>query len=144
MKKFLYVPIFAMLTVSCLRYEPIVDLKGIDQEQYEQDLAECRGYASQTRNYALRNALVGAGIGAAVGAATGDNRNAVGTGAALGGITGGVTGTGEELSEYEQVLVNCLYGRGYNVLNAGGKFTYKKASRHSAPEELKLKIESAE
>ena len=38
----------AVLVAGCAgSYRPIVDTKGADMSNYEQDLAECRGYASQ-------------------------------------------------------------------------------------------------
>jgi hypothetical protein len=35
--------ILALCTAACSS-GPIVDMKGVDQERYEQDLAECRQY----------------------------------------------------------------------------------------------------
>src|SRR5690606_39285529 len=40
--------VVALALAACARsYEPIVDMKGVDQARYQQDLAECRAYAEQ-------------------------------------------------------------------------------------------------
>lgn len=117
MKNYLYIPIFAMLFVSCAEYTPIIDMQGIDRVKYEQDLADCRGYSSQVQDNTMRNALIGAGIGAALGGVSGGSRNTVGTAAGIGAIGGGVSGKGKQVNEREKVLKNCLRGRGYELLN---------------------------
>ena len=35
------------LAACAQSYEPIVDMKGVDQARYQQDLAECRTYAEK-------------------------------------------------------------------------------------------------
>lgn len=99
---------------------PIVDMKGVSQYQYEQDLAECSQYADEV---AVGEKVVGgAGAGAAVGAAIGviwdgHDGNSVGRDAATGAVLGGAGGAGSGVSERRQVVKNCLRGRGYSVLN---------------------------
>ncbi len=131
MKNLITILAVSSFVVACSEYQPIVDMKGVDQYQYQQDKAECDAYAAQVQDNTGRNALIGVALGAALGAATGGNRNTVGTGAAIGGIAGGGTGKAKQLSEREQVLNNCLYNRGYNILNAtGGNLRYKAVDRY--------------
>ncbi len=90
---------------------------------YNQDLAECQGYANQVSP--VQDAAVGALGGAAGGAALGAVSGAlfkgvsVGEGAAVGAAAGGVLGlaggayTGTQ--NQKQVLNNCMRGRGYST-----------------------------
>ncbi len=99
---------------------PIVDMKGVNTHQYEQDLAECATYADEVE--VTRKALGGAAAGAAVGAVLGaiwdgHSGSDVGRGAASGAVLGGAGGVGSGLGERDQVVKNCLRGRGYHVLN---------------------------
>jgi hypothetical protein len=98
----------------------IVDMKGVNAYQYEQDLAECADYADEV-NVASKTAG-GAAAGAAVGAAVGViwdgyRGNSPERGAATGAVVGGAGGAGSGLNERSQVVKNCLRGRGYRVLN---------------------------
>lgn len=100
--------------------KPIVDMKGVNQYQYEQDLDECAIYADEVgvAGKAVGGAAAGAAVGAAVGAIwDGHNGNSAGRGAATGAVVGGAGGTGSGLNERSQVVKNCLRGRGYRVLN---------------------------
>lgn len=105
------------LITGCVAHpEPIVDLKGINPEVFEQDLEECRAYAEQVSivEASARGAVVGAVIGAAAGAIGGD----AGSGAGYGGIYGAAnTGLNAE-REKSLVFARCLEGRGYRVLNS--------------------------
>lgn len=106
------------LAMAGCAYKPIVDMKGVDQGKYEQDLAECRQYADQAH---------GAGTGAVVGAAAGAALSygvsrAVGgrdpSAAARGGaVVGGASGAGAGARNKRDVVRRCLAGRGYSVLN---------------------------
>jgi outer membrane lipoprotein SlyB len=95
--------------------EIIIDKKGVDMSRYQQDLAECRSYASevQTGKKVAKGAASGAVVGGLVGAITGDAGKAAGVGAVGGGARGANEGSREEV----QVVKNCLRGRGYRVLN---------------------------
>jgi outer membrane lipoprotein SlyB len=89
---------------------------------YNQDLAACQSYANQVSP--MQDAAVGALGGAATGAALGAISGAlfkgvsVGQGAAFGAAAGGVLGlaggayTGTQ--NHNQVLNNCMRGRGYS------------------------------
>ena len=110
------------LAASCTS-DPIVDTHGVDQGKYDNDLADCRGYADQVdvASGAAGGAAIGAAAGAALGAVIGAMTGAPGTGAAIGaasgGATGGVSGVGSGASRQDRVVRNCLRERGYRVLD---------------------------
>jgi outer membrane lipoprotein SlyB len=112
-----------MLLAAGCSSDPIVDMKGVDQERYRQDLAECRQYVDQvdTARSAGGGALLGAAGGAAVGAVIGAITGSPGTGAAVGAGGGGTSGlfaggaSGER--KKERIVRNCLRERGYPVLD---------------------------
>jgi outer membrane lipoprotein SlyB len=117
MKAFVFLAL-ALGIAACANNNVIVDTKGADMTRYEQDRRECEAYAGQvsTGQQAAKSGGFGAVVGAAVGAIFGNSTSVVrgaGTGAVLGGAQGAVKGEGEK----EQVLRNCLSGRGYRVLN---------------------------
>jgi len=111
--------VIALLMTGCAS-KPIVDMKGVNRAQYEQDLGECGQYADEVQ--VARKAAGGAAAGAAVGAAIGviwdgHNGNSVGRDAATGAVLGGAGGAGGGVKERDDVVKNCLRGRGYKVLN---------------------------
>lgn len=108
---------------GCASDEPIVDLKGVDQQRYAQDVAECREIADQVgvggsaAGGGALGALGGAAVGAAIGAVTGNPGRGASIGAAGGGTGGVIKGTQRGYDKQERVLRNCLKGRGYKVLD---------------------------
>ncbi len=102
------------------QYQPIVDMKGVDQAKYDRDMAECYGYADKVDvlgdfvQSVGTAALVGAAGGAAIGAVGGS----AGAGAALGGGIGGLVGEGNISARHRQELIinRCLINRGYKFL----------------------------
>lgn len=108
-------------------WSPVIDTR-VDRNPaaISQDLAECRQLALQvagdpygsTAGRTLLGGAVGAAAGAAIGAATGGS---AGTGAAIGAATGGIgAGATHGVSReqnYKQAYINCLRGRGHQVLN---------------------------
>jgi hypothetical protein len=110
--------VLPLAAAGCASDNVIVDTKGADMTRYEQDRRECESYANQvsTGTTAAKSAGFGAAIGAALGAIFGGSRDVVrsaGAGGVVGGAQGAVKGEGQK----EQVLRNCLSGRGYRVLN---------------------------
>lgn len=103
---------------ACARQQPIVDTKGIDQASYQRDLAECQHYASQvdTAGKAAGGAVTGAVVGGAMGAVINGTKGAR-TGAGVGAVGGTAKGLARGTREQQQVVRNCLRGRGYKVLN---------------------------
>lgn len=113
----------ALTVAACAStYQPIVDMRGVDQFRYQQDLAECRQYAEQVNPVqdagldALLGAAGGAALGAATGAIVGSPAYGAATGAAVGGIGGAGYGGISGAEKQKSVINNCLRGRGYKVL----------------------------
>lgn len=106
----------AWLLAGCAQH-PIVDMKGVDQEQYRQDLAECEQYARQvsTGEEVAKHAVIGAAVGGAIGAVVGDSRTAERI-AGAGAISGSTKGAARAEQRKDRVVFNCLKGRGYKVL----------------------------
>lgn len=113
----------ALVLAGCSSYRPIVDMQGIDEAQYEQDLAECQSYAEQVSPVqdAATHAVIGAAIGAAFGAIAGAWGGDAGTGAAIGasygGAGGALQGGAGGASSQKSIIRRCMTGRGYSVLN---------------------------
>lgn len=95
---------------------PIIDTAGVDMQRYQQDLAECEVYATEvsTGRAVGMGAAAGAAVGGAVGAIAGGS---AGRGAGIGAVTGGAQSARISEREKDQVVRNCLRGRGYRVLN---------------------------
>jgi hypothetical protein len=108
-----------MLIAGCAAQpDPIIDMKGVDLDQYEQDWDECESYTEEV--VVAKGVAKGAGLGAAVGAAAGavgGNSSDVAEGAGIGALWGG-TRSGLDADEMKQdVFKRCMRGRGYRVLN---------------------------
>ena len=107
-----------VLTACTTTDEIIIDRKGVNMTAYEEDLAQCREYASEvkTAEKAAKGAASGAVVGGLIGAAVGNSRDAQ-RGAGAGAVTGGARGVAEGERTEQQVVKSCLRGRGYRVLN---------------------------
>lgn len=108
-----------VLLVACRAGpEVIVDPQGVDQAAYQRDLAECTTVADQvsTGSSAGKGAVAGAVVGGAIGAIVGDRGAAARLGG-VGAVVGGAQGAGQGARSRDQVLKNCMRGRGYHVLN---------------------------
>jgi len=117
--KYTVIVLTSLLVIGgCARNRPIVDTKGVDPVAYQRDLAECHYYAEEVESgrRVAGGAVAGAVVGGAVGAAVGDSDTAKRS-AGAGSVVGGARGAGRAHHEKEQVLRNCLRGRGYRVLN---------------------------
>ena len=104
-----------LLTACASTYNPIIDKRGVNQQAYEQDLAECREYASEVS--VSKGVAKGAAVGAAVGAAAGAISGNVDRGAGYGSLSGGVRSGIKNVNDKSSVVKRCLSGRGYRVLN---------------------------
>jgi len=62
------------LLPGCVNQDIIVDTKGINEQRYQQDLAECQEYTQQisTGTEAAKSGVFGTAVGAAIGAMLGD------------------------------------------------------------------------
>ncbi len=95
--------------------DPIVDMRGVDEEKFAQDWAECEAYSKEVgvgRGVA-RGSAAGAAIGAIAGAIDGEAAEGAGYGAVYGGARSGL----EADRDQSMVFKRCLDGRGYRVLN---------------------------
>lgn len=109
----------------------IVDMEGVDQAQYQQDLQACQNTGGQVQNTqperegVVRGAARGAAIGAAAGAVSGNSGSqGAKTGAGAGVAASAIRNSRnrreaktQTKNEVETVVKNCMRGRGYNVLN---------------------------
>ena len=114
----LLAPVSAALLLAACAHKPIIDTRGVNMAQYENDLYECRAYAEQVdmTRQAATGAAVGAVVGAAVGAAVGNSKTAEKTAGAF-AVGGAAKGAGRAVREKHRVVNNCLRNRGYAVLN---------------------------
>jgi len=106
----------AALLMGCAAHpDPIIDTKGVNMAQYQRDLAECQAFKEPIRTEvgAAKGAVAGAAVGGATGAVTGS----VAEGAGVGAIAGAARSAQLSEREKQQVVKNCLRGRGYSVLN---------------------------
>lgn len=95
--------------------DPIIDMRGVNEERLERDWEECQGYSEQIHIPA--GTAKGAAAGAAVGAATGAIGGNAGEGAGYGAIYGATRSTLNGDRDKQRVFKRCLSGRGYRVLN---------------------------
>jgi len=104
------------ITAGCAAHpDPIVDMKGVDQREYERDWRECETYTEEI--LIAKGVAKGTATGAAVGAISGAISGDVGEGAAYGGLYGGTRSGLDADAERQRVFKRCLRGRGYRVLN---------------------------
>lgn len=113
-----YLLLIILFLTSCASHKVIIDKEGVDMSKYEQDLNTCRAYAEEvpTGEEVGKSAVGGAVIGGVVGAIIGGRRGAETLGG-VGAVTGAARGGGSAAREKDQVVKNCLRGRGYKVLN---------------------------
>jgi hypothetical protein len=119
---FMWAALLLLVAGCATTYTPVVDTKGLDQQKFQQDMAECRMLADQVNvtEDGVTDGLIGAGFGAAAGAALGALSGNAGMGAATGSVVGafGAGGTGAVSAAQRQktIMNNCLTGRGYKIL----------------------------
>lgn len=109
----------AIIVAGCAAHpDPIIDMKGVDQEKFVQDWNECEAYTNeiQMSQGVAKGAATGAVVGAVVGAIGGNSSDvakSAGTGAVYGGTSSGL----EADRDKQMVFKRCMRGRGYRVLN---------------------------
>ncbi len=118
MRMAIYLSMFCVLLAAagCAAHpDPIVDMRGVDRDEFARDWRECAAYAEEIRisEGVARGTATGAAVGAISGAITGD----VGEGAAYGGVYGGTRSGLDADRDQQAVFKRCLAGRGYRVLN---------------------------
>jgi len=129
MKNIISVLLLSLTVVACSgtgsNYSPVVDYSGspasTQGRNYNEDLNACRGIATQespVRSAATQGAI-GALVGAAGGAAIGAILGRPGTGAAIGAAGGAIGGTARGgltgTERQEQIVRDCMRGRGWNA-----------------------------
>jgi hypothetical protein len=100
-------------------------------DQFRDDDMQCRQYAAQQigspdNDAAVRSAVVGTLIGAAAGAAIGGDHQGAGIGAGTGLLVGSMAGADTTQTrgygsqrQYDNVYIQCMYGKGHRVPVAG-------------------------
>ena len=103
------------LMMGCAN-EPIVDRRGVDEAQYQDDLVECHSYANQvdTAGETAKGGAIGVAVGASIGAIFGNSHDAE-RGAGTGALVGGAKGFRKAEHRKEKVLHRCMKSRGYRV-----------------------------
>lgn len=116
-KPFLVISLAALLA-ACSTHRPIVDGKGRDMSNYENDLRECQALARQASpgGEALRSGLIAALVGGAIGGIGWGSSSNIGTGAAIGAVTGGVSGGVSGGDKQKDIINRCMINRGYNII----------------------------
>ena len=118
-RNLLSIPGIVLIAVGCAAHpDPIIDMKGVDREEFAKDWEDCEAYSEEV--VVARGIAKGSATGAAVGAiagAIGGNSSDVGEGAAYGGLYGGTRSGLEASRDKQRVFRNCMIGRNYNVLN---------------------------
>lgn len=106
---------------SGAHYVPVVDLRpGQSPEQANADLATCQQYATQRMDAlqgAAQAAVAGAIFGAILGAAAGGNGRFNSRMAGVGAVSAGASGAGSAETTQRGIIIRCMAGRGYNVLD---------------------------
>jgi len=131
-RNFLPTLIFGVAMATSALANVVVDMSQIeDYTQYQTDLQQCEGLAVQNQPDApQRESVAGTAVkGAAVGAAAGAISGGSGSKAAKKGAGAGVIvaagrnsrerrdASANAAEQKNQIVKNCLRGRGYNVLN---------------------------
>lgn len=124
LRTFSVIALSAGLTACAYNQKPVVDMAGVDQQQYDADFTYCQGYAEQVDKgeAAKTEATNGAVSGAVIGAVAGVIQDGVG-GAVVGAAAGGAVGAGagalgganDSTKTQSLVLRKCLANKGYTV-----------------------------
>ena len=106
---------FAMRPVSSLA---VVDMQGVDQAKYAQDMRDCEEYASRVdvQGSTANAAALGGLFGAVLGGMAGNSSTAGWVGLLAAGESAGQANQ-KGMGEVKTILKTCLTGRGYRVLN---------------------------
>ncbi|MBL6698995.1 MAG: glycine zipper family protein [Luminiphilus sp.] len=124
--------LFVWATAGSAYANVVVDMSQVqDYTKYQTDLQQCEGLAVQNQPSApQRDSVAGTAVkGAAVGAAAGAVSGGSGSKAAKKGAGAGVilaagrnsserrNASANATAQKDQIVKNCMLGRGYNVLN---------------------------
>ncbi|GAD81268.1 hypothetical protein VEZ01S_54_00190 [Vibrio ezurae NBRC 102218] len=130
-----YFTLFLSLFIAspAMSHNLIFDEKQYDESQFSVDLTQCEALINDVGNHegsgaveqGVKRGVRGAAAGAAAGAISGNSgSDAAKKGAAIGTTMGLLSGRGSKNTaenrnqqEREQVMRNCMIGRGYQPLN---------------------------
>ena len=115
LKSILAALVVASMAGCAAHREPIVDMRGVNEETFARDWAECESYSREVdiAQGVARGGAAGAVIGSIAGAIDGEVEEGAGYGALYGGTRSGLDADREQ----QMVFKRCLTGRGYRVLN---------------------------
>lgn len=103
--------------VSDTRNDPNAANLARDTEECKSLAAEAGSPGTEAAKGVVAGGLLGAAAGAAIGAVAGNPGSGAAIGAAAGGIGGGTyTGVSGD-DQYKRAYINCMKGRGHNVIN---------------------------
>jgi|GEM_PF-2621635 len=118
-KKLSFCAMSALLLGGCMStgtdYRPVVD--GNELAHYESDLSHCQTLARNEANASSEtksDAILGAVIGTIAGLAEGAEEAIAG--AAIGALVGGGIGAHSDAKQNRQNVIQCMQGKGYNVI----------------------------
>lgn len=118
-QKTICIALIAVLMSGCASYKPVVDMKGVSQSVYDEDLKDCQALAKERdpAAQAAGGAIAGALFGALLGVAVGGSSSYAGYGAGIGAVQGAGLGVAHGAGSQVGIIKNCMAGRGYRVLN---------------------------
>ena len=127
MSRFVSILILGLLS-GCASYsgwQPVVDPGndrnaaniGVDTEACRQLASQAGSTGTETAKGVAVGGLLGAAAGAAIGAVAGNPGGGAAIGAAAGGLGGGATTGISADDQYKRAYINCMRGRGHNVVN---------------------------
>jgi hypothetical protein len=124
LKQLIFCPLLLLAACSSKPYgyndgDLIVDMAGVDPVAYEQDLANCRGYADQVQKgqKVAKGAAGSAAAGGVIGGIASDSSKGAARGAGVGATLGVIKGLRRGNFEERKVLRSCMIKRGYTIYN---------------------------
>ncbi|MQQ09799.1 glycine zipper family protein [Epibacterium sp. SM1979] len=110
---------FLLVAAACgqsgAEYEPILD--GAPSAAFQVDLTACQSLARDQKQFdseTVQAAVLGAGIGAVLGEV--DSSDDPWGGAVVGALVGGASGVADADERREEIVVECMRGRGHRVV----------------------------
>ena len=114
-----FIPVF-LVACAGAQVKPIVDMQGVNQAKYDTDLQQCQACATQqdgAMKSGATDAAIGVAAGALLGLVTGGTGSNIAQAAGVGAIVGGGVGLYQGNKAQENIVMTCMRGRGYKVLN---------------------------
>jgi hypothetical protein len=105
-------------------YTPALDLEGVDQTRYGQDLADCRKHAdTEQQKVMIGSAIAGAVLGGVLGNSHDPLFPAFTQGFAVlgGGALGATAGAAYATPQWNRNLLDCMAGRAYRITDGSAQ-----------------------